>query len=362
VPEGHALLRHDQLASNPLNPRKLFDEAEIAALADTMAEAKGVLQNLLATTALTDGAHLLLAGERRWRAWGLLIADGRWAEDRRLLVKLQEPDESHQAQAVFMGLIENGQRTPLAWIEEARAYQLLCEGTGWSAREAAKRTGKNERVVQEMLKVLKEARPIDIEAVERGDMTVEHLRHSVRNTTQLANMNARAEEQSQVRRSLQDERSEALTQDWPTEPAALVEIARAAMVDFNDAVVDDDAEAAADCVAKFDAVVRKLNGGTTFGSSSVRDDLRSELSAETNKTSFRLRIFAYGLRSRRPSRWLRLRSGSTFTSSTSTSHSYRKRVIAPAISTPSGGRRSLAPSPTGSRMPVGIGRRSAQSS
>lgn len=172
------MVPHHQLRANPLNPRKHFDPVEIEGLAETIAE-RGILQNLLAFPADAEGVHTLAAGERRWRAVGLLIEQGRWPQGRALPVRLQQPSAG---QVSYVALVENGQRENLSLVEQARAYRDLTEETGWSGREAALKTGRDPRTVQEMLKVLREATP---EAIARheaapGDFTWEDLRESVR--------------------------------------------------------------------------------------------------------------------------------------------------------------------------------------
>ena len=173
------LLRHDEIRANPLNPRKTIDDDAIAGLADAIEAADDVLQNLVVFPTDPDGVHTLSAGERRWRAVGLLIEQGRWPADRRLRAIQRE---NTAGQTSFIALVENGQRQNLALIEEARGYQALVEETGWSAREAALKTGRNPRSVQEMLQVLRDAAPEDVARHEADprDFTWEALRQTVR--------------------------------------------------------------------------------------------------------------------------------------------------------------------------------------
>ena len=172
-------LRHDQIRPNPLNLRKDGQSADIESLADSIEAAGDVLQNLVVFPADGDGIHTLSAGERRWRAVGLLIEQGRWPADRRLRAIARE---NTAGQTSFIALVENGQRQNLTLIEEARGYQALVEETGWSARHAAHQTGRDPRTVQEMLKVLREADPADVARHEADprDLTWEALRDSVK--------------------------------------------------------------------------------------------------------------------------------------------------------------------------------------
>lgn len=182
---GVVLLAHHQLRANPLNVRKTIDPDELERLADTMAAADGPLQNLLAFPADGEGVHDIAAGERRWRAWGILIERGTWPADIKFEVKIRERTPGG---AFFIALAENGSREKLAMIEEARGYLALVEETGWSAREAAMKCGRDPRTVQEMLKVLREADPALITRHEADpkDVSWEDLRESVKEPGTLA--------------------------------------------------------------------------------------------------------------------------------------------------------------------------------
>src|SRR5438270_11564434 len=57
------------VAPNPRQPRRHFDEATLAALAESVRQ-RGVLQPVLVRP-LPGGRYELVAGERRWRAAGL---------------------------------------------------------------------------------------------------------------------------------------------------------------------------------------------------------------------------------------------------------------------------------------------------
>src|ERR671910_207763 len=54
------------IAPNPKQPRRVFDDAALQALADSLRE-RGVLQPVLVRP-VAGGAFELVAGERRWRA------------------------------------------------------------------------------------------------------------------------------------------------------------------------------------------------------------------------------------------------------------------------------------------------------
>jgi ParB/RepB/Spo0J family partition protein len=183
---GGLQLAHALIRPNPLNPRKHFDPVRLEQLADTIESAGDILENLVVTPPGPDGLYTLYDGERRWRAVGLLIERGTWPADRGLPCKERAADAKEVAAlSAYLALVANGQAEPLTDIEEARAYAVLIQETGWSASEAARRAGKNPRVVQEAIKVIREAKPADIKLHEdhngAAPYTWEWLRHSVRN-------------------------------------------------------------------------------------------------------------------------------------------------------------------------------------
>src|SRR5579864_2585855 len=55
------------LTPNPFQPRRHFDDEELASLADSIA-AKGVLQPILVRPTARPDNFQIIAGERRWRA------------------------------------------------------------------------------------------------------------------------------------------------------------------------------------------------------------------------------------------------------------------------------------------------------
>lgn len=263
---GVMLLTHDQMRPNPLQPRKAFakprDEwspkalQELEELAATIHDADDVLQNLVVFPANADGVHDIAAGERRWRAVGLLIERGLWPTDRRLRAIERERT---QGQVSYLALVENGQRANLTLLEEARAYQELMAETGLSARAAALKTGRDPRTVQEMQRVLTKASAEDIALHEAGERTWEWLRETVKETT--------APEPGQID-----------IEDIPpaADPDFVQRVANAkrAIEAFNAAMEKgDEAEARIQATA-YRAIVIAENGGESFGMGAPKKDGR----------------------------------------------------------------------------------------
>lgn len=148
---------------NPHQPRRSFDEVELQALADSIAE-HGILQPL-AVRALDDGFYQIIAGERRWRA-------ARMAGLEEVPVVVLEADDRT---VMELALIENLQRQDLNPMEEAEGYRVLMEEYGLTQEEAAARVGKSRPAVANALRLL--ALPDEVrEMVENGTLSAGHAR------------------------------------------------------------------------------------------------------------------------------------------------------------------------------------------
>jgi len=264
------MLAHHELRPNPLQPRKRIDEAELEALAATIHDAGDVLQNLVVFPPDNDGVHDIAAGERRWRAVGLLIERGLWPTDRRLRAIQRERSAG---QVSYLALVENGQRANLTLIEEARAYAELIAETGWSAREAALRTGRDPRTVQEMTKVLREASPEDIALHEAGgpDHTWEWLRNAVK----VPKPAEPEPHQIDVEEVAPPRPAHMAYLDAP-EPqgedrAELLKTALAELHEYDAAIRRGDTNAACAAAERYDQVVYAFNGGEASGSAAPRE-------------------------------------------------------------------------------------------
>lgn len=132
-----------QLAPNRFQPRRDFDPAALAELADSI-RAQGVVQPVVVTPG-EDGRYVIIAGERRWRAaqqaglTELPVVVREVADDRELLE---------------LALVENLQRSDLNPIEEALAFQALAEELGNSQEEIARRVGKARATISNSLRLL----------------------------------------------------------------------------------------------------------------------------------------------------------------------------------------------------------------
>ena len=143
-------------------PRRHFDDAHIDELAESI-RSKGVLLPLIVRR--ENGAYVLVAGERRWRA-------AQRAGLRELPVMVREVSEK---EAFELALIENIQREDLNPIEEAEAYKRLIEEHGLTQEELAARVGKDRSTVANALRLLRLPEPIK-HAIVAGQLSMGHAR------------------------------------------------------------------------------------------------------------------------------------------------------------------------------------------
>lgn len=132
----------EDIAPNPVQPRRLFDEEALAELSQSI-RSYGILNPL--TVRCRGGKYELVAGERRLRA--AKLAGMETVPCIVLDVNMED--------AGLIALIENLQRRDLDFIEEAMGLNSLIRMFGMSQEEAAKRIGKSQSAVANKLRLLK---------------------------------------------------------------------------------------------------------------------------------------------------------------------------------------------------------------
>jgi ParB/RepB/Spo0J family partition protein len=132
---------------DPEQPRKLFNDASLQELAQSMATNGLVVPILLRPS--PGERYIIVHGERCYRAAMALGWETIPAEVRELT-----PDEAH-----WTSLVENVQRADLLPIEEARAYQHRL-GQGLTQDQLAQRVGKNRSYIAQKLRLLTLPAPI----------------------------------------------------------------------------------------------------------------------------------------------------------------------------------------------------------
>lgn len=151
------------IAPNPYQPRREFDEAELAELQASL-KSSGLLQPIAVRRTVTGG-YELISGERRLRAatrlgWSDIPAIIRDVDDRTLLT---------------LALVENLQRADLNAVEEARGYRRLSEEFGFTHAQIAEAIGKDRTSVTSLLRIL-QLPPAVLEIVEKGQLSAGHAR------------------------------------------------------------------------------------------------------------------------------------------------------------------------------------------
>ena len=144
-------------------PRKAFDEAALAELAESI-RIHGIIQPLTVRK-LSSGYYQIIAGERRWRA-------ARLAELREVPVVVVEADDRKAAE---LAMIENLQREDLNPMEEAAGFHTLIETYHMTQEEAAAQVGKSRSAVANALRLLSLA-PSVAALVESGKLSAGHAR------------------------------------------------------------------------------------------------------------------------------------------------------------------------------------------
>lgn len=128
---------------SPFNPRKDFDAAGIAELAESI-RVNGLQQNLTVRPHPKKKEHFeLMGGARRFRALGLLKAEGAICRIR----------EAGDAESIALQLLENLQREDVAPMDEAAAFAELqkLDPVRYSALNISAAIGKSKRFVLQRL-------------------------------------------------------------------------------------------------------------------------------------------------------------------------------------------------------------------
>ena len=159
-------LSPDKILPNPSQPRKVFQEAELEGLAQSIAE-NGLLQPV--TVRRENGAYYLIAGERRLRACKLA-----GLKEIPALVADCEPEDS-----AVLALLENLQRKDLQMFEQANAIVNLLREWQITQEEAAKRLGMSQSYLANKIRLLKLS-PEEQEEILKHHLSERHARALLR--------------------------------------------------------------------------------------------------------------------------------------------------------------------------------------
>ena len=160
---GSLHLPISQVESCSTQPRKIFDEAALAELAESIRE-HGVIQPLTVRK-LASGYYQIIAGERRWRA-------ARLAGLTEVPAVVIDADDKKAAE---LALVENLQREDLNPMEEAAGFQSLIQTYHMTQEEAAQRVGKSRSAVANAMRLLG-LQPSVRKLVEENQLSAGHAR------------------------------------------------------------------------------------------------------------------------------------------------------------------------------------------
>lgn len=131
----------EQIDPNPFQPRREFDPAEIAALADSLRQ-HGMLQPVLVR--VVGERYQLIAGERRLRA-------SIEAKLHDVPARVMELDDQRVSE---LAMVENLQREDLGALEKASAFRDYLNRYGGTQEELAGRLGLDRSTVSNLMRLL----------------------------------------------------------------------------------------------------------------------------------------------------------------------------------------------------------------
>ncbi len=163
----------DRIKPNPFQPRKIFDEASLVSLAESIRQ-YGVLQPLTVTRKEIErpgeGIYVeyeLIAGERRLRA-------AKIAGIAQVPVVIRTGEDSDRMK-LELAIIENLQREDLNVVDRAVAFERLTKEFGLKHIEIGKRVGKSREYVSNTLRILMLPQEMR-DALSAGEISEGHTR------------------------------------------------------------------------------------------------------------------------------------------------------------------------------------------
>ncbi|MFZ5791393.1 MAG: ParB/RepB/Spo0J family partition protein [Pseudomonadota bacterium] len=155
----------EQLQPGPFQPRRLFVEEELEALAESI-RANGILQPILVRRRPQQpNIYEIVAGERRWRA-------AQRAQLHEVPVIIRDLGDR---EALELALVENLQRENLSPLEEAEGYRRLLDEFRNTQEDLAQHVGKSRSHIANMLRLL--GLPEEVKALlDKGQLTSGHAR------------------------------------------------------------------------------------------------------------------------------------------------------------------------------------------
>jgi ParB family chromosome partitioning protein len=148
---------------NPYQPRREFDEGEIAGLAESIKN-QGLLQPVVLRK--KGNRYEIISGERRVRAFRRL---------RRDTVPCYVRGNVSDGEMLELALVENIQREELNEIEKAAAYKKLLEQRGYTHDALAEKVGKSRAAITNAMRLLNLPEAV-LEMVRKNEISAGHAR------------------------------------------------------------------------------------------------------------------------------------------------------------------------------------------
>jgi len=153
------------LVPNKYQPRKIFDEASLDDLTNSIKE-RGMIQPIIVRNSNNDRSKFeIIAGERRWLA-------AQRAGLHNVPVVITEVDD---LKSLEFAIVENVQRHDLNPLEEAQGYKRLIDEFSYDQEKVSKFIGKSRSYVTNSLRIL--TLPDDVvKLIETQKLTAGHAK------------------------------------------------------------------------------------------------------------------------------------------------------------------------------------------
>ena len=153
------------LSPNKYQPRKIFDEANLEDLTNSIKE-RGMIQPIIVRKSTNEKTKFeIIAGERRWLA-------AQKAGLHNVPVVVTEADD---LKSIEFAIIENVQRHDLNPLEEAQGYKRLIDEFSYDQEKVSKFIGKSRSYIANSLRILSLPEDV-IKLIESKKLTAGHAK------------------------------------------------------------------------------------------------------------------------------------------------------------------------------------------
>ncbi len=153
------------LVPNKYQPRKIFDEASLEDLTNSIKE-RGMIQPIIVRNSNNDKSKFeIIAGERRWLA-------AQRAGLHNVPVVVTEADD---LKSLEFAIVENVQRHDLNPLEEAQGYKRLIDDFSYDQEKVSKFIGKSRSHITNSLRLLTLPQDV-IKLIENQKLTAGHAK------------------------------------------------------------------------------------------------------------------------------------------------------------------------------------------